>query len=120
MGGDKAVGRESWVVGRGSWFPTLFAKGAKRMGHGSVRLVSMSGTGVDARTTTGLHPNEYKSFVGDPGLEPAATKAQRYFVGGVAGLAGPPTSNSRGTRSATGGSAGNGACGSAWYQYAVE
>jgi len=30
-------------------------------------------TGVDARTTTGLHPNEYKSFVGDPGLEPGAT-----------------------------------------------
>ena len=37
------------------------------------RFQGDTGTGVDARTTTGLHPNEYKSFVGDPGLEPGAT-----------------------------------------------
>jgi hypothetical protein len=37
-----------------------------------------------------------------------------------AGFPGPPTACNRGIRSFTGGSAGNAACGSVWYQYATE
>lgn len=33
---------------------------------------------------------------------------------------GPPTNSSTGMRSSTYGSCGNGACGSAWYQYATD
>jgi hypothetical protein len=37
------------------------------------------GSGVEARTTTGLHPSEHKSFAGDPGLEPGATGFSAIF-----------------------------------------
>jgi hypothetical protein len=37
-----------------------------------------SGAGGDAHATIGLHPNEYKSFVGDPDLHPNKYKS---FVG---------------------------------------
>jgi hypothetical protein len=45
-------------------------------------------TGVDSRTTTALHPNEYKSFVGDPALERGATDVTSdAFSGALIGVA---------------------------------
>jgi 3-oxoacyl-[acyl-carrier protein] reductase len=46
-------------------------------------------TGVDAGSTTGLHPSEYKSFAGDPGLEPGATaKGHIVLISSTAGQRG--------------------------------
>jgi 3-oxoacyl-[acyl-carrier protein] reductase len=47
------------------------------------------GAGLETRTTTGLHPNEYKSFAGDPGLEPGATiKGHIVLISSTAGQRG--------------------------------